>query len=154
MKVIYLQLILYLATYRILKLVKAVIRERARVGEARRNLVFRCPKSKREDGRLLLLRQKSQRSGKICSKCLASKFGKASNIRRADPSFRTLHKFLGGTGEVADLRSLDLSNVSSFRRDVYKLLCKIPRGRVTTYGAIARRLGGKRYSRAVGTAVG
>ncbi len=84
---------------------------------------------------------------------LPAKFPKASNMGRADPSFRTLHKFLGGKGEVADLRNLDLSNLSTFRRDVYKLLCKIPRGRVTTYGAIARRLGGKRYSRAVGTAV-
>jgi O-6-methylguanine DNA methyltransferase len=54
----------------------------------------------------------------------------------------------------ADLRSLDLSNVSPFRRKVYLLLSRIPRGRVTTYGAIARKMGSRRYARAVGTAVG
>ena len=36
---------------------------------------------------------------------------------------------------------------------MYEVLLRIPRGRVTTYGAIAERLGGKRYARAVGTAV-
>jgi O-6-methylguanine DNA methyltransferase len=84
---------------------------------------------------------------------LPAKFAHAANVRRADPSFRILYEFFGGNGKVANPRSLDLSNVSTFRMNVYKLLCKIPRGRVTTYGAIARRLGGKRYSRAVGTAV-
>ena len=84
---------------------------------------------------------------------LPSKFAKAANVRRADPSFRLLHGFLEGNGKAANPRNLDLSNVSTFRKNVYKLLCKIPRGRVTTYGAIAGRLGGRRYSRAVGTAV-
>jgi len=46
-----------------------------------------------------------------------------------------------------------LQNVSGFRRKVYAQLNRIPRGRVTTYGAIAKKLGSKRYSRAVGTAV-
>ena len=48
---------------------------------------------------------------------------------------------------------IDLSLVSNFRKKVYNLLCKIPTGRITTYGEIAKRLGGKRYARAVGTAV-
>ena len=86
-------------------------------------------------------------------RALPAKFGRPANVRRADPSFRVLHAFLEGNGKVANPRTLDLSNVSTFRKNVYKLLCKIPRGRVTTYGAIAQRLGGKRYSRAVGTAV-
>jgi O-6-methylguanine DNA methyltransferase len=46
-----------------------------------------------------------------------------------------------------------LENVSGFRKKVYAQLNRIPRGRVTTYGAIAKKLGSKRYSRAVGTAV-
>ena len=46
-----------------------------------------------------------------------------------------------------------LENVSDFRKKVYTQLNRIPRGRVTTYGAIAKKLGSKRYSRAVGTAV-
>ena len=46
-----------------------------------------------------------------------------------------------------------LENVSDFRKKVYAQLNQIPRGQVTTYGAIAKKLGSKRYSRAVGTAV-
>ncbi len=49
---------------------------------------------------------------------------------------------------------LDLTFVSPFRRRVYDILVNIPRGKVTTYGAIARRLGSRSISRAVGTAVG
>jgi len=40
-----------------------------------------------------------------------------------------------------------------FQEDVYKALEKIPKGSVTTYGAIANYLGTKAV-RAVGTAVG
>jgi O-6-methylguanine DNA methyltransferase len=66
---------------------------------------------------------------------------------------RELHGLYMGLRKV-DLRSLDLSNVSPFRRRVYLLLSRIPRGRVTTYGAIAKKVGSRRYARAVGTAVG
>jgi O-6-methylguanine DNA methyltransferase len=57
-------------------------------------------------------------------------------------------------GNGTRLNELDfLENVSGFRKKVYAQLNRIPRGRVTTYGAIAKKLGSKRYSRAVGTAV-
>lgn len=65
---------------------------------------------------------------------------------------RELHNLFTGRGRVG-LGSLDLSHVSAFRRKVYLLLLRIPRGRVTTYGAIAKKLGSGRYARAVGTAV-
>lgn len=55
-----------------------------------------------------------------------------------------------GTGKI---KSFDLSNVSEFRRKVYSLLQAIPSGRVATYGALAKKVGGKHYARAVGTAV-
>ncbi len=68
---------------------------------------------------------------------------------------RTIQKlydiFMGRGGVALDL--LDLSHVSSFRKKVYHLLRRIPRGRVTTYGAIAKKLSSRRYARAVGTAV-
>ena len=86
-------------------------------------------------------------------RALYPRFVKTAKLPRVDPSFSMLHEFLRGHGKVANPRSLDLSKVSTFRKSVYYLLCKIPRGRVTTYGAIAQELGGKRYSRAVGTAV-
>jgi len=67
-------------------------------------------------------------------------------------NLRELYELYMGLGK-ANLSSLDLSHVSSFRRKVYLLLYHIPRGRVTTYGAIAKKLGSRRYARAVGTAV-
>ena len=71
----------------------------------------------------------------------------------AKKGIRLLTEFYRGKGKRTDFRLLDLSSVSKFRRDVYVLLGRIPPGKVTTYGAIARRIGGKRYARAVGTAV-
>jgi len=67
-------------------------------------------------------------------------------------SFQDLYNVFEGRGEV-NMRSLDLSNVSEFRRKVYAVLSQIPRGHVTTYGAIAKKVGSRRYARAVGTAV-
>jgi len=73
--------------------------------------------------------------------------------RKGDANgLRILRKFYNGNG-TNSLGLLDLSSVSNFRKEVYRLLCRIPRGKVTTYGDLARKLGGKRYSRAVGTAV-
>ena len=43
---------------------------------------------------------------------------------------------------------------SSFSpREVYELLCKIPKGRVVTYGEIADALGNRAFARAVGNAL-
>lgn len=41
---------------------------------------------------------------------------------------------------------------TNFQKRVYKILKKVPKGKVTTYGAIAKKLGKKSY-RAVGTAL-
>jgi methylated-DNA-[protein]-cysteine S-methyltransferase len=65
--------------------------------------------------------------------------------------FRALYDLYMGRGRT-DLGSLDLSHVSPFRRKVYLLLWQIPRGRATTYGTIAKKLGSRSYARAVGTA--
>jgi O-6-methylguanine DNA methyltransferase len=70
----------------------------------------------------------------------------------ASKRFQDLYDILEGKGEVK-IDSLDLSNVSEFRRKVYSVLSQVPRGHVTTYGAIAKKLGSRRYARAVGTAV-
>ncbi len=80
-----------------------------------------------------------------------------SHVRRTPAAtsskLRELHGLYMGRRKT-DLRSLDLSNVSPFRRKVYLLLLRIPLGRVTTYGALAKKVGSRRYARAVGTAVG
>jgi O-6-methylguanine DNA methyltransferase len=62
-----------------------------------------------------------------------------------------LYSVFSGKGRI-ELKELDLTYVSEFRKRVYIQLCRIPRGKVTTYGAIARRLGSRAYSRAVGLA--
>jgi len=62
-----------------------------------------------------------------------------------------LHSLFSGRGKL-DLKELDLSRVSSFRRRVYLQLSRIPRGKVTTYGEIAKKLGSVTFSRAVGMA--
>jgi O-6-methylguanine DNA methyltransferase len=74
------------------------------------------------------------------------------NSSAAKRKMRMLQSFYSGDGNT-DLKSLDLSNVSDFRRRVYLQLCRIPLGKVTTYGAIAKKIGSRRASRAVGTAV-
>lgn len=63
-----------------------------------------------------------------------------------------LYSVFSGKGKI-DLKGLDLTCVSEFRKRVYIQLCRIPRGKVTTYGAIARKLGSRTYSRAVGLAL-
>jgi O-6-methylguanine DNA methyltransferase len=66
--------------------------------------------------------------------------------------FQELYSIFAGKKNAVS-SSLDLSSVSEFRRKVYQILNRVPRGKVTTYGAIARRLGSRRYSRAVGGAI-
>ena len=42
---------------------------------------------------------------------------------------------------------------SDFSNPVYEIVKKVPCGRVTTYGDVAKALGGLKYSRAVGNAL-
>lgn len=71
-----------------------------------------------------------------------------------EPSkFQEVYDIYMGNGNP-DTNSLDLSHITPFRRRVYELLLEIPKGRVTTYGAIAQKIGSRRHARAVGTAVG
>jgi len=59
-------------------------------------------------------------------------------------------------GEPDDLRdiALDLDGVPDFNRGVYDIARTIPPGETTTYGDIAKRLGGVELSRDVGQALG
>ena len=63
-----------------------------------------------------------------------------------------LFNIFKGSGGI-DSDAVDLSHVSTFQKKVYDQLCRIPRGHVTTYGAIAKKLGSISYARTVGTAV-
>lgn len=137
MKVISFQLILYLSTNRILKRDKGLFL--IEVTSARRGNIWFCV-ARNHSGKIVACsfsdrsRREAERSVRSA---LPSKFPKSANVRRADPSFRTLYDFLEGKGKVANLRSLDLSNVSTFRKNVYKLLCRIPRSGDDVWGYCA-----------------
>ena len=59
----------------------------------------------------------------------------------------------GKPDDLADIE-LDMDGVPDFNRQVYEIARTIPPGETLTYGEIARRLGDKTLSRAVGQALG
>ena len=61
--------------------------------------------------------------------------------------------YLAGTRRTFNL-SLDLSQGTSFQRKVWRTLRRISYGRLRSYQWVALRVGGTRYARAVGNAVG
>jgi methylated-DNA-[protein]-cysteine S-methyltransferase len=66
---------------------------------------------------------------------------------------RPLERFLGGDTVDFDLAIIALKDCSRFQRRVLLAEYNIPRGCVSTYGRIARRLGVVGGARAVGTAL-
>jgi methylated-DNA-[protein]-cysteine S-methyltransferase len=69
-----------------------------------------------------------------------------------DVAKQWLHSYFAGEKPaISDLPLAPIGN--AFRQSVWAILCEIPYGEVTTYGAIAKRLGCK-SSQAVGGAVG
>ena len=64
-----------------------------------------------------------------------------------------VRRYLNGTARTLELR-LDLRGGTPFQRKVWRLATRIPYGRVRSYGWLAARLGGRRYARAVGLALG
>ena len=71
-------------------------------------------------------------------------------LRRAQ---RQLARYLSGESRSVDF-PVDLSQGSAFQRRVWLAAKRIPYGRARSYQWIAARVGGKRYARAVGTALG
>ncbi|TLY25648.1 MAG: D-tyrosyl-tRNA(Tyr) deacylase [Nitrospirae bacterium] len=61
--------------------------------------------------------------------------------------------YLAGTRRSFDL-SLDLSRGTSFQRKVWRTLRRVSYGQLRSYQWVAVRVGGRRYARAVGNAVG
>lgn len=70
-------------------------------------------------------------------------------LRRAA---RQLRDYYAGEPVEFDV-PLDLTRQPPFRRRVLELLCRVSRGQVVTYGALARRAGAPRAARAVGQAM-
>jgi methylated-DNA-[protein]-cysteine S-methyltransferase len=70
-----------------------------------------------------------------------------------DKARRQLLDYLKGRRRRFSL-DVDLSHVSIFQRRVLRAAQAVPRGQVSTYGQIARRIGKPRAARAVGQALG
>jgi O-6-methylguanine DNA methyltransferase len=74
----------------------------------------------------------------------------SSRLREAQAQ---LTDYLAGTRRSFDL-SLDLSRGTSFQRKVWRALRRVSYGQLRSYQWVAIRVGGRRYARAVGNAVG
>jgi methylated-DNA-[protein]-cysteine S-methyltransferase len=72
---------------------------------------------------------------------------------RLDPVRRELDEYFEGRRRAFDI-TVDWSLTGGFRRRVLEATARIPTGQVTTYGALASRVGKPTAARAVGNAVG
>ncbi len=66
---------------------------------------------------------------------------------------RQLNEYVAGTRTSFDL-PLDVSQGTAFQRRVWKRLQAVPYGQLRSYRELASSVGGERYARAVGGAVG
>lgn len=61
--------------------------------------------------------------------------------------------YLAGSRRTFDL-PLDFSRGTAFQRQVWRVLLRVPYGKLRSYQWVASRVGGRQYARAVGNAVG
>jgi O-6-methylguanine DNA methyltransferase len=72
---------------------------------------------------------------------------------RLEAARRQLLDYFAGRRDTFDM-VLDLSQGTVFQRQVWRMLQRVPYGKLRSYQWIATRVGGRRYARAVGNAVG
>jgi methylated-DNA-[protein]-cysteine S-methyltransferase len=72
---------------------------------------------------------------------------------RLDVARRQLLDYLAGKRHAFDV-PLDLSHGTVFQRQVWRVLLRVPYGKLRSYQWVAARVGGPQYARAVGNAVG
>lgn len=72
---------------------------------------------------------------------------------RLDAAKNQMMDYLSGRRNSFDL-PLDLSKGTAFQRQVWRTLQRVPYGKLRSYQWVATRVGGRRYARAVGNAVG
>ena len=77
----------------------------------------------------------------------------AASSPRLEIARRQLLDYLAGKRNTFDV-PLDLSKGTSFQRQVWRMLQRVPFGKLRSYQWIATRVGGPQYARAVGNAVG
>ena len=72
---------------------------------------------------------------------------------RLEVARRQLLDYLAGARSTFDV-PLDLSRGTPFQRNVWRVLQRVPYGKLRSYQWIAARVGGRHHARAVGNAVG
>ena len=72
--------------------------------------------------------------------------------KRVDRVLRELDEYFAGKRRAFDVET-DLSPVPAFQQEVLRELAHVPFGEVTTYGALAARVGRPRAARAIGGAM-
>jgi methylated-DNA-[protein]-cysteine S-methyltransferase len=72
--------------------------------------------------------------------------------KRVDRIRRELDEYFGGKRQTFDLET-DLSPVPAFQQLALRELARVPFGQMTTYGALAARVGRPRAARAIGGAM-
>jgi len=77
----------------------------------------------------------------------------ARSSARLHAAKQQLLDYLQGTRDRFEL-PLDLSQGTVFQRQVWRTLQRVPYGKLRSYQWVATRVGGRRYARAVGNAVG
>jgi methylated-DNA-[protein]-cysteine S-methyltransferase len=83
----------------------------------------------------------------------AQEFRQEASSFRLRAARKQLTEYLAGTRTSFNL-PLDLSEGTDFQQQVWKALQSVPYGQLRSYQALAARVGGKQYARAVGNAVG
>ena len=73
--------------------------------------------------------------------------------QRLQDARQQIEDYLGGARQAFDL-PLDFSSGTTFQRQVWRILQRVPYGKLRSYQWVATRVGGRRYARAVGNAVG
>jgi methylated-DNA-[protein]-cysteine S-methyltransferase len=77
----------------------------------------------------------------------------AGSSSRLEAARHQLLDYLVGKRNTFDV-PLDLSQGTSFQRQVWRMLQRVPFGKLRSYQWIAARVGGPQYARAVGNAIG
>jgi methylated-DNA-[protein]-cysteine S-methyltransferase len=101
----------------------------------------------------IALPQRSKRAIEFGLRTMAGEPFEPGESARLEAARRQLLDYLAGKRDTFDI-PLDLSRGTAFQRRVWRTLQRVPFGKLRSYQWIAARVGGQRYARAVGNAVG
>lgn len=89
---------------------------------------------------------------KLIGVVIGKRFSQVGSSKVLQTTKKQLEEYFGGKRSRFDLAT-QVSG-TEFQKAVWKEISKLPAGKFTSYGEIARRIGNEKASRAVGAAVG